>query len=170
MAVDLSDLVESLQRAVSPPGTDLFPDATTSEYEGHLADAFWELVMYGYISGYTEASGVITEDVATPTTDLGREFQQLIVIVAAMNIISMLMVNLNSDFRAKAGPVEFQQSKSASILGRVLDRLQKRFDDLVEGLDDANDGSGTTYYYDTITERTLYNNYPPDYYNGFVGY
>jgi len=36
MAIDLGDLVESLQREVSPPGTNLFPDAVDDEYFGHL--------------------------------------------------------------------------------------------------------------------------------------
>ena len=169
MAVDVGDLVESLERAVNPPGINLFPNSTDGIYEGHLSDAFWELTMAGYISGFTEDEGIITEDVATPVTDLGRDFQQLMVMAAALNIITMLMINLNTGFRAVSGPVEFEQTKSGNVLSRVLDRLQTRYDDIVKGLDDSNAGD-TTQYFDIISERTRFSHFPEDFYDGFVGY
>lgn len=146
MTIYVSDLTPSLKRAVNPPGVDLYPDAVDGDYEGHLSDSFWELVMWGYITGFTEDNGLIIQDVATPTTDLGRDFQQLIVIVAGLNIIRMLMVNINTLFRAQAGPVEFEQRKAASVLAEVMQSLERKLKSMLQGLTDSNDGGNTTYF------------------------
>ena len=160
MAIDVGDLVDPLKRAVSPPGTDLFPDAVDAEYEGHLSDAFWELTMWGYISGYTEDEGVISQDQATPTTDLGRDDQQLMVLVAGINIVRMAMFNVNTTFRAVAGPTEYEVRKGASLLAEVLKSLENRLEGILEGLPDSNSG-GNVSYFDVITQRSSY--YPDTY-------
>lgn len=162
MAIDVGDLVDSLKRAVNPPGEDLYPNAVAADYEGHLSDAFWELTMWGYISGYTETDGVITEDVATPTTDLGRDYQQLMVMVAGINIVRMLMVNLNTQFRAHAGPVEYEVRKAASTLSNVMESLERRLASILSGLPDAN-SAGNDYYFDVITLRSDYTGDPYNY-------
>jgi len=154
MAVDVSDLVDQLKREVNPPGGSLFPDAIDSEYEGHLADSFWELTVAGYISGQTENEGIITEDVATPVAanDLSRPLQQLMIINAGMRIIRIALINLDSLFRSQAGPVEFEVRKSALTLNSAMEHLQKRYDDIVETLPNSN-ASGQTFYSDVLALR-----------------
>ncbi len=153
MAVDLADLVDSLKREVNPPGESIFPNAVDSEYEGHLADGFWELVVAGYISGFVEADLIVTEDTATPTTDLTRQLQQLIIIAAGMRIIRMKFLQQDTLFRAVAGSVEFETRKSAQALDSLLKNLQTRFDDIVSTLPNSN-VPGSVFYSDIITLRS----------------
>ena len=54
MAVNLETLVDALRREVSPPGSDLFPDAIEDNYLGSLTDAFWEVRLYGLLAGFEE--------------------------------------------------------------------------------------------------------------------
>lgn len=166
MAIDVGDLVENLTAEVNPPGTDLFPNATASQWELRLANAFWELVIAGLITGYTEEDGIITEDVATPANDLGRDYQQLMVLAAAINVITMEMVNINTAFRAQAGPVEYEVQKSAAVLAAVLDRLEKRFNRIIADLPDAN-VPATDFYFDPFCLRSDSSVYPA---STFIGY
>lgn len=165
MAVDVADLVESLLAEVNPPGVNLYPDETLSGWEIRLRNAFWELQLSGLITGFTESDGIITENIATPVEDLSLEYQQLIIILAAYNALSLYMLNMNSVFRAKAGPTEYEVQKSATLLTGILDRLQKRFDDIISGLPDADSGS-SVYYIDPMLIRGA-GLYP---YSSFVGF
>lgn len=163
MPVDVEDLVDSLKRQINPPGVDLFPDAVDSIFAGHLSDAFWELTIAGYITGFTNTDGIITEDSATPTEELSAGYQQLMVIVAAMNILRMKMLDLNTVFRSKAGPVEFEQQKSANVLADLLKSLQAKYDAIVEGLPDSNITGSYIGYCDIINTRINYG-------DSFIGY
>ena len=150
MAVDLGDLVESLQREVSPPGTNLFPNATDDDWLGHLRDAFWEARLHGLLAGYTEDEGEITP--LSGDTDLTRDMQQLIVLYAGFRITLTQFQNINSGFRAKAGPVEFETAKSAQTLKGVLDAIKARIGLVLENLS-AYGGSNTSVL-DAVIERT----------------
>lgn len=160
MAVDLFDLVEAVKREVNPPGSDLFPDATDDAYLGSLTDAFWEVRLFGFLSGFEEnaaarggpaefGEGKVTPIGADATyddpdgyspDDLGRDQQQLIVLWAGWKIVLARMGSLNSVFRAKAGPVEYETQYAASVLKAVLDTLKGRID-LV--LNVVGQGAGT---------------------------
>lgn len=153
MAVDLSELVDNLKREVSPPGTDLFPDAADADYEGYLADSFWELTLKGYITGYTENDLIVTEDAATPVNDISRALQQLIIIGAGLNIVRIEFRNMDTLFRAKAGPAEFETRKSASALVELLQQLKERFDEIVALLPNTN-LPGSVFYADVVSERS----------------
>lgn len=154
MAVALFDLVESLKREVNPPGSSLFPEATDEEYEGHLADAFWELTLHGYISGYSESEGIVTEDTATPSEDIPRSIQQLIVLGAGMRIIRMKVLEFDVMFRTAAGPAEFEVRKSAQAMQAVLESLQMRFDEILRHIPNTSNVNAV-YYSDVITLRSL---------------
>lgn len=136
MAVDLNDLVDSLKRAVSPPDEDLYADVTTTQWVGYLSDAFWTArIQAGLFSGYT-----INEDdeiePSTGSTDLGRDYQQIIVLYAALNIVTSSIRNTNTLFRAKAGPAEFETQNSATNLNSVLRELQTQRDMILARLSD----------------------------------
>lgn len=150
MTVDLFELVEPLKREVNPPGTDLFPDATDDEWGGALSDAFWELRLYGFLVGFEENAAArggwttFTEGIVTPlgtpddtyddpsgystTQDMSREMQQLVILWAAWKIVLNRMASLNTTFRTKAGPVEYETGQAATVLKSVLDALKGRID------------------------------------------
>lgn len=166
MAITLASLVPSLKREVNPPGIDVFPDALNSEWEGHLADGFTELILAGYISGFTIDDGSIVEDTATPTNDLSIALQQLTVIAAGMRILRVQMMNQDTLFRTKAGPVEYETRKSALTLDSAMKHLQERFNAIVATLPNTNSASAT-YISDIATSRISPYNNP---YSIFIGH
>ena len=150
MAVDLSDLVESLKREVNPPGTDYFPDASDTEFLGNLIDGFWEAVLDGLISGYTvDDDGLVTP--VSGSTDMARDVQQIIVFYAGFRILRNVLRNIQTTFRAKAGPVEYETQQSASTLKDLLADLSNRRKLLLDRLSDM--GAIPTYYADAVVER-----------------
>jgi hypothetical protein len=146
MSVELDELVEVVRREVSPPGSDLFPNATDDEFLGNLRDAFWEARLFGFFNGFTEADGSVSP--TSGTTDLGRDQQQLIVLFAGARILRNEIRNMNTSFRAKAGPVEFEQAKSAQVLKSLLDDVRSRIIYLLQAA-----GSTQTYYIDAVIGR-----------------
>lgn len=124
MAVDLFELVDPLKRSVNAPGGDAFPTATDNEFVGYLSDSFWELRMLNMLTEYTESDGLIAP--INGTTDIPREMQSLIILFAAITIVTNEMKALDTLFRAKGGPAEFEVQKSASLLKDVLAELQRR--------------------------------------------
>lgn len=142
MATALADLVPMIQREVNPPGMELFPDAGAGVMLGYLEDAFWDVRLSGMLEGWTvvaaadvalatpPASGRHITDVSTKVKDLDRELQMLIVLFAGLRIVRLKIVNLAVNFKAKAGPVEYEQQASATTLRAVLDSLSRRVGEL----------------------------------------
>lgn len=153
MAIDLGDLVESLQREVSPPGTNLFPDAVDDEYFGHLQDSFWEVKLDGIevFDNYTESEGLVTPTAGT--TELTRDLQQLIVLYAGIRIVRNALRNINTLFRSVAGPVEFETQQSATVMKAILEELQIRRNFVLNRLSDI--GSVDSTYIDMVITRDL---------------
>lgn len=173
MAVQLFDLVDALRREVNPPGSDLFPDATDDSFLGSLTDAFWEIRLYGLLADWQEnaaarggpaafGEGIITPVSVTDETyddpdgwsteDLPRELQQLIVVWAGYKVVLTRLSALNTVFRAKAGPVEYETQTSASVLKTLLDQIKMRLDGLIDQL--ASAGASSAYALDAVVERT----------------
>lgn len=139
MAVDMNTLIESLKNEVNPPGTDLYPDVTDPQWLSRLKDAFWEAKMNKAFPNYT-----LTGDDITPISgsdDLPREQQQLIVLYAGFRAALTSFQNLNSSFRSKAGPVEYETQKSAQVLKGLLDALRERIKNALEDTDGTSAGS-----------------------------
>lgn len=155
MAVDLGDLIESVQREVNPPGSTLFPDAVEDDYLGYLQDAFWETTLDGLIEGYTESDGSITP--VSGDTDLIRELQQLIVIYAGFKMLKNYLTNVRTQFRAVAGPVEYETQQSANLLTSLMKDLMDRRNSLLARLSDL--GVVDSHYFDAVHERTSSINY-----------
>lgn len=124
MAIDLSDLIESVRREVNAPGLDQLTDATDSDYLGNLQDAFWETVLDGVITGYTESDGIVSP--TSGTTELSRELQQLVVFYAGFRIIRNQLRNMKTRFRAASGTNEYEVEQAASLLKGILDDMTKR--------------------------------------------
>jgi hypothetical protein len=153
MSIDLGDLIESLQREVSPPGTDLFPNATDDNYFGYLQDSFWEIKLDGIepFEGYTEADGLVSP--TSGTTELTRDLQQLVVLYSGIRIIRNELRNINTLFRSVAGPVEFETQQSATVLKAIMEELQQRRNFILNRLSDI--GAVDTTYIDMVTTRDL---------------
>lgn len=163
MAVAIDELLDTLKRSVNPPGTDLFPNATDDEYIGYLTDAFWDARIMGLLDGWTLT---VAEEIEpqSGSEDITRDLMQIIVIFAGINIITNELRNLDALFRAKAGPVEFETQKSASILKALLEELQQRRAIVMKRLGDL--GVTVDYYIDGVEQRTDSLDYGEVYYTG----
>lgn len=151
MAVDLADLVEFVKAEVNVPGVDTFTDATDDNWVTRLQNAFWHARLRGAFVGYEETDGIITP--ISGTEDLSRTEQQLIILVAALNVVRSSLRNANTVFRAKAGPVEFETQQSANTLKTLLDQLEREFRDALEAAKEGTDAN-TVAYFDAVIQRT----------------
>jgi hypothetical protein len=152
MAIDLADLVEPLKTEVSPPGTDLFPDATDEQYLANLQNAFWNAKLDGLMDGYTESDGSVSA-ITPGDPELSRELQQVIVLYASIHIVVNHMRSLDTLLRSKAGPVEFETQKSGPLLKALLDELLRRRNMVLVSLGEI--GSTDSYYIDAVAERDI---------------
>lgn len=149
MAVDLGDLTDNLIAEVNAPGEDVFTTAVEDDYLTRLQNAFWEAVLDGLITGFDESDGVITP--TSGSTDISRELQQLVIFYAGISIVRNHIRSLDTVFRAKAGPVEFEQQKAASVLTDLLKELQRKRSIILDRLADVYDTD--TYYIDAVRAR-----------------
>jgi len=142
MAVDVADYVESLKREVRPPGSALYSSVTDAEWIGYLTDAFWEARLDGFLQGW-----VVDGDPADPTTaefapataggpDITPSDVALVVLYAGIKVLRNQILNMNSSFRAKAGPVEFEQENSATVLAELLKQLRVTKDRILEAMEE----------------------------------
>lgn len=157
MAVDLADLVESLQREVSPPGNNLFPAATEDDLLGHLQDAFWEARLDGLLTEWVETDGEVSP-IAVSGREIPRELQQLIVFYAGFRIVRNHLRGLttSSSNRYKAGPVayETETQQSATVFRDLLAELRQKRDMLLTNLTAL--GVIPSIVMDGIVNRTWY--------------
>jgi len=153
MSVDLADLIPSVQRETSPPGTDLFPDADESEWLGQLTDSFWEAKLFGFFDGFTSSEDGVVTPIDVDDDDLDREWQQLIVLFAGIRAVRMKLMNTNTNFRAKAGPVEFETSNSANLLKEILQQLNEKVQLILDNLSETL-GATSVAYINGVYERT----------------
>jgi len=149
VSVDLADLVPNIKLEVNPPGTNLFPEATDTEWAERLANAFWNARIDGMLPGYIESDGFISP--ITGTTDMPRELQQVIVFMAAYNTIYLKLLTQRTGFRAQAGSVEYETSSSATVLKGLADSLKERYNILLGRLSDL--GLVPTYVIDSYLAR-----------------
>ena len=105
VAVDLSNYVGAIERAVNPPGVDLHPGTHPSEWRDRLADAFWAGRHKGFFAGFKENEGVITP-IAENGDDMDEMWVRVIVLLAAMHVLRWKILQLPTRTSRKAGPVE----------------------------------------------------------------
>lgn len=153
MAVDLSELVPSLKREVNPPGADLYPAVTNTQWAGYLQDAFWEARLDGLFTAWTLNDDGEVVPVSTGGADLDRQWQQLLVLYAGFRITLNRFTNLKSQFRAQAGPVSFEQGQSATTLKGVLDAIRERMKRILDTTISGAAGGGV-YVFDSVIERS----------------
>ena len=151
MAVDLVDLVPSLKAQVSPPGTDLFPNVTNTEWTTRLENAFWMARLDGLFLNYRALDGNI-EPLDDAGEDLDRASQQLVVLYAAMDIVLAELRNAQGSFRAQAGPVQFEQTRSAQLMRDILKAIQDRIKNVVGQL--TSYAAAPVSAFDAVIART----------------
>ena len=143
MAVDLIDYVPSLKREVQPPGSALFASVTDGEWVGYLSDAFWEARLDGLLEGYV-VEGYDPEapedSTIAPASAGGAEIDgrgmALVVLYAGIKVLRNRILNMQAGFRAKAGPVEYEQNgAAATVLTEMLKQLRATKDRILEELD-----------------------------------
>lgn len=150
MSVALASLVTSIKLEVSPPGTDLYPGTTDDEWIGRLANGFWNARIDGMLAGYVEADGEVFPE--SGTTDMPRDLQQVIVFVTAYGTVFQKLLNIRTQLKAKAGPVEFETQNSATVLRDLAQSLRDRYAILLRRLSDL--GMVPDYVIDGIMART----------------
>lgn len=150
MAVDLADYVETLKREVTPPGSSVFSNVSEEVWVGHLADAFWEARLDGFLSSWeANEDGIVTPTVSGGA-ELPRDRVALLVLYAGIRILRIQILNTNTAFRAVAGPVEFETQNSATMLKEMLQQLER-----IKGrlLEQASAGGTPTYLIDGYSVR-----------------
>jgi hypothetical protein len=150
MSVDLADYIQNLKTQVNPPGADLFPATTNGEWVMRMENAFWGARLDGLFGAYRAQDGVI-DPIDSNSPEIGRDGIQLVLLYAAMDIVVTEMRNLQSSFKAKAGPVEYEQQRSAQLLKGVLDVLNARIKAIIFLLTTY---ASPTISFDAIIERT----------------
>lgn len=142
MAVDLIDYVPSLKREVQPPGSTLFAGVTDSEWVGYLSDAFWEARLDGLLEGFVvegydpQAPEDSTIAPVAGGAEIDGRSMALVVLYAGIKVLRNRILNMQVGFRAKAGPVEFEQNgASATVLTEMLKQLRTTKDRILEELD-----------------------------------
>jgi hypothetical protein len=90
----------------------------------------------------------------SPAMDLSRDLQQLIIVWAGWKMMLSRMSSLNTSFRSKAGPVEYETQQAATVLKSILDQLKQRIDYILAHLPSSYGGLNNVTVLDAIVERT----------------
>lgn len=172
MAIDLATLIPALENEMSPPGTDLYPTATDQQWLIALIGGFWDARLHGLLLNYEEnvasrgGGADYDEGIVTPVgaadgyddptgwspRDLPPDMQQLVVLWTAWKATLSEFKQLSTTFRAKAGPTEYEEQRSAMVLKEVLDALRDRIKFILENL--STHGRTSVSIYDAVIERS----------------
>lgn len=125
---DLNDWVESLKRAVAPPGQfdTYFPDTTDDDLLGSMLDAYGECQLDGFFT-----SGWDLTDAGIITPDIGRGQAALLVIFAGVRIIQTQLLNFKSEQKYEAAGAIFDVKTSSNVLTSILKQMNDRKKDLI---------------------------------------
>lgn len=156
MTIDLSDerYINSLKRTITPLGATTFDAIPDDTWVGYMTDAFWTARLDGFMQGFTaDEDGQI--DPVDGTDDLDQKYIALIVLYAAITILRNQILNMNTSFRAKAGPVEFEQQNSATMLTEILKELRAAKAQVLLEIDEIQSGyhSSNVEMLDIVSSR-----------------
>ena len=153
-SVDLEDLVPDIVINLTLPGDDTtYATVTTGEWVNRLRDGFWSAHIDGLLDGWTESDGIV-QKLNDPTADaMTRDYQQLVILYTAINVASNRLLQMDTLFRAKAGPVEYETQKSAQVLRAVLEELTGRRNAIIERLVAAGQVTRGIVYIDSYSAR-----------------
>lgn len=184
MSVDLANYTDALRREVSPPGSTTFAAVSDDVFLGYLSDAFWEVKLDGFVEPYScSVDGIVTpltgaapdplvNPAATaydPNTDIAREQISLILLYAGIKIIRNRLLEGNTRFSAKAGPVEYTTENSANLLTEMLKELNAAKTRLLYLKTFNQDVSLIDAFSARSTSSSSYAGYLYDFYSGAFG-
>lgn len=139
---DLSDLISDLEFNVNAPGEDAYANVSEEEWISRLRDGFWNAWNDGFLQDYIEIDGTVTP--RSGSTPIPREQQQIVILYTSIAIVFQQMLKMNTLFRAKAGPVEYETQQSAQLLRALYDDLAQRRVHLLERL--AETGVSSAFF------------------------
>ncbi len=154
MAVDLTDAIPSFLNYLNPVGQSLYNPSTTESLQ-RLTDAFWTLRLSGldFLNQWTCSEGLITPqgnpsgppnryippqwytDIAN-STDPGQEIVQAICLFAAYQALNAQLMNLKTQFSARAGAVAYESQQSSAMLVAVQKAFKAQIDIVLTRLSD----------------------------------
>lgn len=126
----LATLVEPLKRELAVPGTfdTEYPDSDDAVLEASLADGFGEAQLRGFFPTYEllETNGSFET-----SEDLTAAGAALVLIFTSMRILRAHLRSLTTNERYKAGNVEFETSRAATLLRDELKFLSERLNAII---------------------------------------
>ena len=149
----MSSLVESVKRELAVPGTfaEIFPSTQDSDLIASLADGFAEAQLNGFFPDVAlNSDGQDWES----DPDLSLAGTAVVVIFTSIRILRAQIRNLNTSERYKAGAVEMETQKAASVLKAEVDWLEKRLQAIVENAQkQARASAGLAAVFDNYIAR-----------------
>ncbi len=163
MATSIPSMIPMMTRELNAPGTEQYPDMLGGDYMGYIADGFWDARLAGTLSSYTIVDGVDLDtpvatgtdyitDQSTKVDDLPHEYQMMVILFAGTRLLRNKILTLAVNYKAVAGPVEYEQQASATTLRAVLASLERRLRELKEMYSDSFTPSAF-YYMDGTLQR-----------------
>lgn len=125
---DLADIVDSLKRAVAPPGefVALFPSATDDDLIGTLSDGFAEAQLDGFFTAQYDGAFALDVDAGTVSPDLTHAQAALVIIYAASRVITTRLLNLKTHTRYEARGAVYENDQASGLLVQLLKDFQAR--------------------------------------------
>lgn len=148
--LDLTDLVTPLQAALNAPGENLYPTVSPTQWVSYLADGFWTAYNDGLLAGYAELDGEIFP--VSGSVVMPKDQQQLVLMYTAINIIRLRLLSMQTTFKAKAGPVEYEVQQSAQVMKGLLEEFTDRRKYILQRLSDSGVARGI-HYIDSYSSR-----------------
>ena len=129
----MSSLVEAVKRELAVPGTfgDIFPSTSDDDLIESLGDGFAEAQLNGFFSNVALVRSPGDDDWET-SPDLSLAGTAVVVIFTSIRILRAQIRNLNTSERYKAGGVEMETQKAASVLKAEVDWLEKRLQAILD--------------------------------------
>lgn len=130
----------------------MFPNTDEEALTASLADGFAEAQLRGFFPKL-ELIPNATEDDWETTQDLSLGAGMLVVFFAAARTLRAQLRALNTQERYKAGPVEMETQRAASLLKDELAFINGRIDELIKDAEAAARASLSARVYDNYLAR-----------------
>lgn len=165
--VDITELIPNIEAWLTIPGSDSpYADATDEEWTLKLVNAFWQAVLDGNIENYTIDEDGLISPIDGGDSTFEREYQQLVVIYAAMNVVNAQLLANPTSFRAQAGPVEYESETAASVLTTLMADLRMQKELILNRLSDLGLNT-SSFYYDGTFQRRENQEFSDQYWTGY---
>lgn len=146
MAVELADLVDSLDVVLNTPGDaagQLFTVVGAEDaWTLALANGFWTAHRRGFYTDFrVDADTFEIVNIAVGGTDMSREDQQVIVLWTARTAVRSKLLTMFSHAKDEGGGALTERDRSSTLLKALLDSIDTELE-LIR--DEAVGGSSTT--------------------------